>query len=63
MAITPGTSQVVKLPAGQVFGSGKTVASYTLNPMSPLEAGRQVTGSGVLSRATAGSTISGATAS
>lgn len=63
MAITPGTSQVVKLPAGRVFSTTSTVASYTLNPCSPLEAGRQVTGSGVLSRATAGSTISGATAS
>ncbi len=63
MAITPGTSKVVKLPAGKVFGSSNTVASYTLNPMSQLECGRQVTGNGVLDRATNGSTISGATAS
>lgn len=63
MAITPGTSKVVKIPATQVFGSSSSVASYTLNPCSPLEAGRQVVGNGVLDRATTGSSISGATAS
>ena len=57
MAITPGTSKVVKIPAGQVFSATSTVASYTLNPMSPLEAGRQVVGNGVLDRATNGSSI------
>ena len=62
MAITPGTSQVVKIPAGQVFSSTSTIVSYTLNPCSPLEAGRQVVGNGVLDRATTGSSISGATA-
>jgi hypothetical protein len=62
MAITPGTSKVVKLPATQVFSSSSTIASYTLNPCSPLEAGRQVVGNGVLDRATNGSSISGATA-
>ncbi len=62
MAITPGTSKVVKVPAGQVFSVNGTIASYTLNPCSPLEACRQVVGNGVLDRATNGSSISGATA-
>ncbi len=61
MAITPGTSEVVKIPAGQIFSSTSTIASYTLNPCSPLEAGRQVVGAGIQQRATEGSSISGAT--
>jgi hypothetical protein len=60
MAITPGTSQVVKIPT-QHFGASSSVSSYTLNPCSPLEAGRQVVGNGVLNYATPGSSISGAT--
>jgi hypothetical protein len=63
VAITPGTSEVVKIPATQIFSSGSSVASYTLNPCSPLEAGRLVVGNGVQDRATTGSSISGATAS
>jgi hypothetical protein len=62
MSITPGTSEVVKIPATQIFSSGNTIASYTLNPCSPLEAGRQVVGNGIQQRATDGSSISGATA-
>lgn len=61
MAITPGTSKVVKIPT-QHFGSSSSVASYTLNPCSPLEAGRQVVGNGIQQYATDGSSISGATA-
>ena len=63
MSITPGTSEVVKIPATQIFSSSSSVASYTLNPCSPLEAGRLVVGNGVQDRGTIGSSISGATAS
>ena len=69
MSIAPGSSRVVTVggsaaapntPYGKVFGSSKTVKSVTLNPSSPLEYGRTVVGGEAL-KATAASTISGAT--
>ena len=49
--ITPGTSKVVTLDPGV-----GTVASQTLNPPSPVEAGRTVSG-GVATGATTASTL------
>ena len=69
MSMAPGSSRVVahggsaaapNTPQGKVFGSSKTVKSVTLNPASPLEYGRTVSG-GVALKATAASSISGAT--
>jgi hypothetical protein len=52
MSITPGTSKVVKVtdPAGEVS------ESQTLNPPTPVEYGRTVSG-GIQGDATAGSTL------
>ncbi len=70
MSIAPGSSRVVTIggasaapnnPNGKIFGTGKTVKSFTINPRSPMEAGRAVSG-GVADRATAASTIAGNTA-
>jgi len=70
MSIVPGSSRVVtnggsaaapNAPNGKIFGTTKTVKSFTLNPSSPLEAGRSLTGAGRLDRATAASTIAGNT--
>jgi hypothetical protein len=70
MSIVPGSSRVVTIggsaaapnsPNGKLFGTTKTVKSFTLNPASPLEAGRSLTGAGELDRATAASTIAGNT--
>jgi len=69
MSIAPGLSRVVAVggtaaapntPYGKVFGSSKTVKSVTLNPPTPLEYGRTVSGGEAL-KATAASSISGTT--
>lgn len=69
MSISPGSSRVVTTggsaaapnnPNGKIFGSTKTVKSFTINPPSPVEFGRAVSG-GVADRATAASTIAGNT--
>jgi hypothetical protein len=71
MSIVPGSSRVVTIggasaapnaPNGKIFGSSKTVKSFTANPFSPLEAGKAVSGTGVLDRASAASSIAGNTA-
>lgn len=71
MSIAPGSSRVVTMggataapntPNGKIFGSSKSVKSFTMNPMSPLEAGKAVSGTGVLDRASAASSIAGNTA-
>jgi hypothetical protein len=71
MSIAPGSSRVVTIggasaepnaPNGKIFGSSKSVKSFTLNPMSPLESGRAVATSGVVDRASAASSIAGNTA-
>lgn len=71
MSIAPGSSRVVTIggssaapnvPNGKIFGSTKSVKSFTMNPMSPLESGRAVSGAGVLDRSTAASSIAGNTA-
>lgn len=70
MSIAPGSSRVVtrggsasapNSPNGKIFGSSKTVKSFTINPLSPLEYGRAVTGTGVPDRASASSSIAGNT--
>ena len=70
MSIAPGSSRVVTIggsatapnsPNGKIFGSTKTVKSLTINPMSPLEGGRAVAGTGVLDRASSASSIAGNT--
>jgi hypothetical protein len=70
MSMIPGSSRVVTLggasaapnaPNGKIFGSTKTVKSFTLNPCSPLESGRAMTGAGELDRASAASSIAGNT--
>ena len=67
MSIAPGSSRVVAVggsaaapntPYGKI--NGRTVKSVTLNPMTPLEYGRTVSGGEAL-KATAASSISGAT--
>lgn len=69
MSISPGSSRVVTIggsavapnaPNGKVFGSTNTVKSFTINPLSPVEFGRAVSG-GVADRATASSSIAGNT--
>lgn len=71
MSIAPGSSRVVTMggetaapnsPNGKIFGSTKSVKSFTINPFSPLEAGRSVSGTGILDRASSASTIAGNTA-
>jgi hypothetical protein len=71
MSIAPGSSRVVTMggasaapnnPNGKIFGSTKDVKSFTINPFSPLEAGRTVSGNGVLDRASSASSIAGNTA-
>lgn len=71
MSIAPGSSRVVTIggasaapnsPNGKIFGSTKSVKSFTLNPMSPLESGRAVSGTGVLDRASSASSVAGNTA-
>ena len=71
MSIAPGSSRVVTMggtaaapnsPNGKIFGSTRTVKSFTLNPGSPLEAGRGLSGAGELDRASAASSIAGNTA-
>jgi len=71
MSIAPGSSRVVTIggstaapntPNGKIFGSSKTVKSFTINPATPLEFGRAVTGTGVADRASAASSIAGNTA-
>lgn len=70
MSIAPGSSRVVTIggsaaapnaPNGKIFGSSKTVKSFTINPMSPLEFGRGLAGNGVVDRASAASSIAGNT--
>jgi hypothetical protein len=71
MSIAPGSSRVVTVggasaapnaPNGKIFGSTRTVKSFTLNPGSPLEAGRGLSGAGELDRASVVSSIAGNTA-
>lgn len=71
MSIAPGSSRVVTMggasaapnaPNGKIFGSTKSVKSFTINPMAPLESGRAVSGAGVLDRASSASSIAGNTA-
>ncbi len=71
MSIAPGSSRVVTIggasaapnaPNGKIFGSTKTVKSFTLNPLSPLEYGRSLSGTGGLDRASSASSIAGNTA-
>lgn len=71
MSIVPGSSRVVTMggataapnaPNGKIFGTTKSVKSFTINPMSPLESGRAVSGTGVLDRASAAGSIAGNTA-
>ena len=71
MSIAPGSSRVVTMggasaapnaPNGKIFGSTRTVKSFTLNPGSPLEAGRGLSGAGELDRASVASSIAGNTA-
>lgn len=76
MSLAPGSSRVVvhggtpaapNTPQGKIFGSGKTVKSVTLNPASPLEYGRTVSGgvankfpsSGAAATSISGATVSG----
>ena len=70
MSIAPGSSRVVTIggataapntPNGKLFGTSKTVKSFTINPLSPVEYGRVVSG-GVADRATSASTVAGNTA-
>lgn len=70
MSIAPGSSRVVTIggssaapnsPNGKIFGSSKSVKSFTINPFTPLESGRGVAGTGVLDRASAASSIAGNT--
>lgn len=70
MSIAPGSSRVVTIggsaaapnaPNGKIFGSSNTVKSFTINPMSPLESGRVVAGTGVVDRASAASSVAGNT--
>ena len=71
MSIAPGSSRVVTIggasaapntPNGKIFGTSKSVKSFTLNPGSSLEAGRAMSGAGELDRATSASSIAGNTA-
>jgi len=71
MSIAPGSSRVVTIggasaapnsPNGKIFGSTKSVKSFTINPFSPLESGRAVAASGVVDRASSASSIAGNTA-
>lgn len=71
MSIVPGSSRVVTIggasaapnsPNGKIFGSTKSVKSFTINPGSPLEAGKALSGTGELDRASAASSIAGNTA-
>ena len=70
MSLIPGSSRVVTMggssaapnaPNGKIFGPTKTVKSFTINPPTPLEYGRAMTGSGGLDRASAASSIAGNT--
>jgi hypothetical protein len=71
MSIAPGSSRVVTVggasaapnaPNGKIFGSTRTVKSFTINPFSPLESGRGLSGAGELDRASVASSIAGNTA-
>jgi hypothetical protein len=71
MSIAPGSSRVVTIggasaapnaPNGKLFSSTNTVKSFTLNPTTPLEYGRALSGAGELSRASSASSIAGNTA-
>jgi hypothetical protein len=57
-----GASAAPNAPNGKIFGSTKSVKSFTINPMSPLESGRAVSGAGVLDRSSSASSIAGNTA-
>lgn len=70
MSIAPGSSRVVTIggsaaapnaPNGKIFGPTKTVKSFTINPATPLEYGRTMTGSGELDRASVASSVAGNT--
>ena len=71
MSIAPGSSRVVTMggataapntPNGKIFGTTKSVKSFTVNPNSPLEAGRAVSGTSILDRASSASSVAGNTA-
>lgn len=71
MSIAPGSSRVVTIggataapnaPNGKIFASTKSVKSFTMNPLTPLEFGRGLAGSGELDRASVASSIAGNTA-
>lgn len=71
MSIAPGSSRVVTIggasaapnsPNGKIFSSTKSIKSFTINPFTPLEAGRALTGAGELDRASVASSIAGNTA-
>ena len=71
MSIAPGSSRVVTIggasaapnsPNGKIFSSTSTVKSFTLNPNTPLEYGRALSGAGGLDRASSASSIAGNTA-
>jgi len=71
MSIAPGSSRVVTMggasaapnaPNGKIFGASKSVKSFTINPVTPLEYGRAMTGAGELDRASSASSIAGNTA-
>jgi len=70
MSIAPGSSRVVTIggsaaapnvPNGKIFSSTSTVKSFTLNPNTPLEYGRSLSGAGGLDRASSASSIAGNT--
>lgn len=70
MSIAPGSSRVVTIggasaapnsPNGKIFGPNKSIKSFTINPFTPLEAGRALTGAGELDRASVSSSIAGNT--
>lgn len=70
MSIAPGSSRVVTIGGssaapngvnGKIFGTSKTVKSLTINPSTPVEYGRSMSG-GVVDRTTSASSIAGNTA-
>jgi len=50
MSVKPGVSTKRVITAAHGIGLGDTVGSETMNPHSPLEAGRQVQSNGLTAR-------------
>ena len=50
MSVKPGVSTKRTISAANGIGLGNTVGSETMNPHSPLEAGRQVQANGLSAR-------------